>query len=733
MDKKKHPKYTRNFDLIRKREMEFLMKRRALLDNGEDPTNKDNLFGVACSGGGIRSATINLGFQRYLNQHGLLQKADYISTVSGGGYAGSYLQATIKNSEALAKETPIEDDNKLSKVCSSTKKNSAPFHQLFTKNRIDHLISKGEYMTPGTGLTKTWNRFLLFVSYSSSLVMSWIGPVVALIAIIFFWNYIVGGFDGSQGEVTEAQQQFNTAIILFRKFILYGFIVLVFLHFVLNIIYNYSLDISLWLNKTKAAFGLLVLLGIGVFFLYGLFLKFNIQGYQFGRNEIIQLSVLAALFIAGFFANPNALSLHRYYRKRLADAFLESGGEYKNVALGELANIEGNETDFAAPYPLINTCLNLQSGQNDENIMGIKSGDYFLLSPYFCGSKLTGYVSTSNNYYYKKMTLPAAMAISAAAVNPGMGLYSNAILSAATTLFNFRLGYWALSPIRVKQELEVEGIEKNESLAPIQKRSKLNLLSYKNLKVQWKKIVWWPKYFFYELFFGINTKHRMLNISDGGHIENLAVFELLRRKCKLIIAVDGGADPNFEFADLQNLTVRARNELGLEIRFREDQIPEEVIRPQPSSGFSRTHFAVADIIQLTEKKEEKGKVGIFVYVKSSVTAPSRLKRIHPDSPFYESYKYKTYHAEFPHESTSDQFFDKAQWEAYYYLGYFMAEDTLLGRVHQKGAEPQHNIDDLYDYFNKYKHKDPNYAFSETGQDYYNFAEFKERMNNGDIA
>src|SRR6516225_8261842 len=51
-----------------------------------------NLFGISISGGGIRSATFGLGVLQGLSEKGLLSKADYISTVSGGGYIGSWLQ-----------------------------------------------------------------------------------------------------------------------------------------------------------------------------------------------------------------------------------------------------------------------------------------------------------------------------------------------------------------------------------------------------------------------------------------------------------------------------------------------------------------------------------------------------------------------------------------------------------------------------------------------------------------
>ena len=54
-----------------------------------------DLVGLAFSGGGIRSATFNLGILQGLASFGLLGKFDYLSTVSGGGYIGSWLAAWI--------------------------------------------------------------------------------------------------------------------------------------------------------------------------------------------------------------------------------------------------------------------------------------------------------------------------------------------------------------------------------------------------------------------------------------------------------------------------------------------------------------------------------------------------------------------------------------------------------------------------------------------------------------
>jgi len=299
-------------------------------------------------------------------------------------------------------------------------------------------------------------------------------------------------------------------------------------------------------------------------------------------------------------------------------------------------------------------------------------------------------------------------------------------------------------------------------------------------------IVWWPVYFFYELFSKIGTDKKMLNISDGGHIENLAVYELLRRKCRLIIGVDAGEDLSYSFADVETLTVRAKNELGIEIRFREGQSPEEVIRPKPSAGYSQQRYAIADLLTVWEeffienqdgtpmllegepvealvnyfydttdkvtysihlkhrgtfieneefqelaeqlidykldvekgdlKGFEKLKFGTYVYVKSSVTSPKGKPPIdREDELKFGTYKYKIHPPNFPHEPTSDQFFDKIQWESYYQLGQFIGAEVLaipdFGAYHsgnKKGTEK--TIDQLINFFDQ---KGMLFDFSET--------------------
>ncbi len=644
---------TFNFKEVIQREKEQLRLRRQKLEQSTGTPEQENWFGIAMSGGGIRSATINLGFLKTLNKFGILQKADYLSTVSGGGYTHSYVQATIKE--------------------------KSDFNHLFTNEHIAGMRQHGEYLTPGQGIWKTGNTFLMTIAFLVSWLMSLISPVIVAGIIYYLYTIITGLVGNPVGNTTGLAMQFEWWALLVTG----G---LMLLHFVINIALNYNLSVSKQFNRLESVLGIV---GLS---LYAWILLAGVKtGARPTNPMLLDYGINAVLlFVLGFFTNPNALSFHRYYRKQLADLFLRFAGDHKNIPLKDVFKVDSaNKSDYLAPYPLINTCLNLQNPGGGDKFKGSKASDYFLLSPLFCGSKLTCYVPTDRYIDYRKMTLPAAVTISAAAVNPGLGVYSNKLLSVLMTLFNARLGFWISNPIILEK-------------------------SY--------AIVWWPVYFFKELMGRIGLSNKMINISDGGHIENLGVYELLRRGCRLIVSVDAGEDKAYGFADLNNLIIRARNELGLEIRFRSDQQPEELIRPRPSQVYSKKRFAIADIYQWwedtkvihpdTQKEEnhivnfdEPRKVGTFIYVKSSVLAPAGKPYLSEDDDYlkYGTYKYKIYHPDFPHESTSDQFFDEIQWEAYYQLGQYLGADVLgvtdLGQYEDKTG-PQVSVEQLISWFDE---------------------------------
>ncbi len=624
------------------REREQLRLRRQKLGQPHGTPEQENWFGIAMSGGGIRSATINLGFLKTLNRFGILQKADYLSTVSGGGYTHAYVQATAKE--------------------------KGDFSQLFTDEHVVALRGRGEYLTPGHGIWKSASTFLLSVAFAVSWLMSLVSPVIVAFVVYYLFDVLLDLIGKNPLEGT------SEPAVRYGGWLMFVTVGLLITHFVANIAFTFNLNVSKQFNRVEAGVALIGLLLYGWLLLCGVHINESAHG-----SLLDTVNIAVMIFILGFFTNPNALSFHRYYRKQLCDMFLRFASNHQNLVLRNVFDAGSDKkTDYLAPYPLINTCLNLQNPGGGEKFKGSKASDYFLLSPLFCGSKLTCYVQTDRYRDYRQMTLPAAVTISAAAMNPGLGIYSNKMLSVLMTLFNARLGFWISNPLILQK-------------------------SY--------AIVWWPIYFFKELLGRIGLNNKMINISDGGHIENLGVYELLRRGCRLIVAVDAGEDKIYSFSDLNNLLIRARNELGLEIRFRDDQQPEDLIRPRPSQVYSKKRFALADIYQWWEDKkvidpatnkevtritnfEEPRKVGTFVYVKSSVLAPAGKPYLSEDEdPLkYGTYKYKIYHPDFPHEATSDQFFDQIQWESYYQLGQYIGADVLgIKDLEQYDTKPAPSI------------------------------------------
>ena len=81
-----------------------------------------------------------------------------------------------------------------------------------------------------------------------------------------------------------------------------------------------------------------------------------------------------------------------------------------------------------------------------------------------------------------------------------------------------------------------------------------------------------------------------LNLSDGGHIENMAVYELLRRRCKYIVCVDGEADPEFTFQGLMTLARHAQIDFGIRIESSLERIeagPQDELQPRPRCTLPR--------------------------------------------------------------------------------------------------------------------------------------------------
>ena len=588
-------------DEILDKEEELLRKRRKKLKL-EDSTDK---IGIALSGGGIRSATLNLGLLEAFNKKGLLKRADYLSSVSGGGYINSFVQNRLNSGISYGK--------------------------LFEKDEIDRLCRYGDYLRPSKGIKKAYESITFYLSYI----------VLAMLHFIWYFLFFFGGvlsFLMLMQSFPTIDLKFYAAITTLSVFVLLWYYFMHPLRYISRYLWS-----SRVLYHLFALFALLWLVGyLSIFNIYVL-----PESMQIYANSSSLLDLMVTLLLLGYFSNPNILSMHRYYRFRIADAYLKGS----DITVANLIK----EGTTKSPYPLICSTLNIQA---DSKIKGQKSAEYYLFSPLYSGSKLTNYVFTASPLY-NRLTLATAVTVSGAALNSMMGYKSNRFLSFILTLLNIRLGYWAINP------LILEGRRFLDRLA--------TFFLYNGFKAL---PTYWPYYNLAELFGKMNLSRWMINLSDGGGIENLGAYELFRRQVKVIICSDAGADPKYEFEDLRNLLLRVRNELEIAVEFSEGNRVEDEIFPKPSSGYSNRHYVVGRYYKLAKKGEEREFLGYFVYIKASVTAPKyKIDNIDRGEDYYA---YKNHHPSFPHEPTTDQFFDKDQWRAYRALGLEIGESFLDG-------------------------------------------------------
>jgi hypothetical protein len=356
--------------------------------------------------------------------------------------------------------------------------------------------------------------------------------------------------------------------------------------------------------------------------------------------------------ILAFFAlvvDQNRLSPHYFYRDRLAETYLRSelpGAErrqrlYRDAMEMRLSCLHGEPAPSPAvrwcnpaPYHLISAAINL-AGSRDLTRKDRKSG-YWLFSKLYCGSIHTGFRPT-REYRRDETKLARAIAISGAAASSAMGRGTYFAQAFATVLFNIRLGHWIENPMHSTSLRRREGT-----------------LDWR----QPRRSFLWPWYLWREITMATVETSRLVNLSDGGHTgDNVGIYPLLQRRCKVIIACDAECDGALTFGSFTEALRHAYVDMGIAV-----DIDLSLIRPDPVTGNSRSHSAVGRIRYPDRPDQES----FLIYLKNSLTGdePEPILNYRSDRP------------EFPHESTADQFFDDAQFESYRALGVHLAEHTF---------------------------------------------------------
>ena len=342
---------------------------------------------------------------------------------------------------------------------------------------------------------------------------------------------------------------------------------------------------------------------------------------------------LLALFLMGRL-DVNEYSINRFYRNRLARCFIGAARAAERRP-NPVTGFDGNDEvqmcevadwvrkDPTTPVPILNTALNAVGGTNAQ--MEERRAESFFVTPFVAFSRSTGALDIkkfSTGRLEGDVSLGSLVAISGAAANPNMGFHTEAAVAFLLTFFNVRLGWWAGVPQRMK----------------------------------WIKRQFNLSYVFFELFGTADTDDAYVNLSDGGHFENLGIYELVRRRCRLIIVGDGEQDGDYIFESLGMAIRRCRIDFDVDIK-----IDVSAIQPKGKGGLNWRPFVVGKITY-----PGGAKPGYLVYVKSSFTGREP----------YDVKQYRFLHPDFPQQSTGDQFFDESQFESYRQLGLHAGQELV---------------------------------------------------------
>ncbi len=357
----------------------------------------------------------------------------------------------------------------------------------------------------------------------------------------------------------------------------------------------------------------------------------------FAAQSLFGVAMVITLWIADTWIRTNRFSMHGMYRDRLVRAFVgPARPKPANPKPGDAQRHADPFTGFdpsdnppmsaLAPkrktpclFPVINATLNLSAPRQAE--WADRKAAPFTLTPLHCGAahlkqKSGQYIATAQyaGSGSDGISLGTAMAVSGAAVSPNWGYHSSGLTAFIMTLFNARLGAWLPNP----------GRQQGAARRPAS---------------GWG-LIW------QELWGETDDTRDYVYLSDGGHFDNLGLYEMLRRRCWLIAVVDATRDPDGGCADLGAAIGKARIDMGVEICIALTDV-ETGMPVQEEGGLSVGLIRYPD-----------GTRGVLLLLRPVLTG---------DVPV----DVRAYHAQnrsFPNEATTEQWFTEAQFESHRALG-----------------------------------------------------------------
>ena len=654
--------------------------------------------GICCSGGGIRSAGFSLGGLSALERAsgpggqgpGILQQADYLASVSGGGYAAAAWRI-LAGTEPTLRDEPIigrpDDPDRTIRPYPDPSKGAADLIQHVRERR--RFLANGPGGLPvsvGIAVGRTlWHVALLLLVV---VVVAW--PLGWLIVT---WPIVGGGrraatlddglsvsLDAHNWVPPVALAGLALAVWAVRLLLersptrrtidlaASGLAAAAALLAAMLIVLPVAIDRFVWLiDRVGAGGGLSGLALTGVYgailtavwqvakrrlaksakYLGGVLLAFGLLGFALWVMAnaadtngplsfwLIPVIVAGLLVLAAIFLNPDRWSLHSLYRSRLATTFVTGFDENDRVVP---LTVEPDLAEYASaggPTPVLCCAV----ARRSRSHTGIPA-----LSMTFEPTKVAVY------RWQKSATAPTEEPLS-------------------LDEFKSRLppshdGSQLAAPMGAAA---VSGAAVAPSLGRMSLRSTNALLAAFNARLG----VWLPNprrsYQFVTTPRLVNMFKEILGLyddddpnlyaTDGGHWENLGLVELIRRRCTVIICLDASGEPPGTYATFRQAIQLAALECSTTIEVSDDAWAGLAV---DQYGMCQKNYAVADI------SYPDGTTGKILYVKAAVMAKTSLPIL----------RYASADVTFPHYSTGDQFLTDDELHHLMQLGYESVEAAL---------------------------------------------------------
>ncbi len=671
-------------------------------------TTRDDM-GIALSGGGIRSATFNLGVLQSLDARGILDHADYVASVSGGGYLGGACSAQKQRGGAFG---PAPDTVRHMREFSRF---LAP-RPSFLATDIWHMLLA---LVAGMGISLTATLCLVMAATVSMRAAARGGALLAVVVAVLVQAVLEtrrprAGQQGADSfglftalspllalplvhaaKKTLEKNEFKGTLCLLalaaggvamrivlaaafgattepkRRGAVRAVERTAFRLFLLALVWallEWSLMVTNqapggdWIRTTLLLMGGASPAAAGALVAFRKWF-FAAESSKSAADRIADLpavvrrrlpGLLAGLAILGAFAFCAGLSrqfqdqapwyavaggcialafvillfdapenrIHELYRSRIARAYV---GASRARPEDNRASMEDPRDEVSlealAQRPLQLVCCAANNVRADGVATLSRGARSAVLSA--CGLQI------GNEARPVDVRLSSAVAASAAAVNSLMGAISIEVgpsVGFVLAALGLRLGLWLPHPSH------------DASQVPLLMR---------------------PRLFLDELLGNVtlDDQQAYVHLSDGGHFENLALYELVRRHCRYLVVCDASADADRFFDDLANAIRLVRTDFGVEI-----EIDVAPLRSD-ADGFAKQHAVIGTVHYDGKDGFDKGSL---IYFKPTLTG---------DEP-PDLLQYRSHNPSFPHESTAQQFYDEAQWEAYRRLGQHAADEVF---------------------------------------------------------